>query len=121
MNWEVLGSVGELVGALAVVVSLIYLAMQVRQNTSALEVSTHQDLIANQLSAQSIIGANPQVADLMTRADQNYDGLTEAEHKQFSHICFSLINVFQSARFNYEAGLFKICLLYTSPSPRDPE
>lgn len=34
MNWEAIGLVGETVGALAVVVSLGYLALQVRQNSN---------------------------------------------------------------------------------------
>ena len=35
MNWEAIGAVGEIVGALAVLVTLVYLAMQIRQNTKA--------------------------------------------------------------------------------------
>ncbi|MEQ8693880.1 MAG: hypothetical protein RIC85_00935 [Gammaproteobacteria bacterium] len=34
MNWDAIGAVGEIVGALAVVVSLIYLASQIRQSTA---------------------------------------------------------------------------------------
>lgn len=34
MNWEIIGAIGEVAGALAVVVSVIYLASQVRQNTA---------------------------------------------------------------------------------------
>ena len=33
MNWEAISAVGELIGALAVLVTLIYLATQLRQNT----------------------------------------------------------------------------------------
>lgn len=33
MNWEIISAVSELVGAVAVIVSLIYLALQVKQNT----------------------------------------------------------------------------------------
>ena len=33
MNWEAIGAVGEVGGAIAVVVTLIYLAAQIRQNT----------------------------------------------------------------------------------------
>jgi hypothetical protein len=33
MNWEAIAATGELIGASAVVVSLIYLAAQIRQNT----------------------------------------------------------------------------------------
>lgn len=30
MNWDAIGAVGEIVGALAVVISLVYLASQIR-------------------------------------------------------------------------------------------
>ena len=35
MSWTAFGAIGELLGALAVVVSLVYLSRQVRQNTDA--------------------------------------------------------------------------------------
>ena len=37
MNWEAIGAVGDLIGGLAVVVTLIYLALQVRQSKVLLE------------------------------------------------------------------------------------
>ena len=39
MNWEAIAAVGEIVGATAVVVSLVYLAVQIRQNTRSNRVS----------------------------------------------------------------------------------
>ena len=39
MNWEAIGAVGEIVGAAAVVVTLIYVAVQVRQNTRSIDES----------------------------------------------------------------------------------
>ena len=33
MNWEALGAIGEVLGAVGVIVTLVYLALQVRQNT----------------------------------------------------------------------------------------
>lgn len=35
--WEAVGAVGELLGALGVIVTLVYLAVQIRQNTLAME------------------------------------------------------------------------------------
>lgn len=32
MNWEAIGAVGEILGAIAVLLSLAYLAVQIRQN-----------------------------------------------------------------------------------------
>lgn len=47
MNWEAIGAIGEVVGSLAVMLTLVYIAFQVRQsskqidqNTRALEAST---------------------------------------------------------------------------------
>ena len=37
MNWEAMGAIGEVVGAIAVVLTLAYLAIQVRQNSNALD------------------------------------------------------------------------------------
>ena len=44
MNWEAISAVGEIVGAGAVVVSLIYLSIQIRQNTKASKAATVQDM-----------------------------------------------------------------------------
>lgn len=35
MNWDAIGAVGEIVGALAVVLTLGYLAAQIKQNTQS--------------------------------------------------------------------------------------
>lgn len=39
--WDALGAVGELVGAIAVVATLGYLAVQIRQNTNAVKAASH--------------------------------------------------------------------------------
>ncbi len=41
MNWEAIGAVGETVGALAVLVTLVYLAMQIRQNTKSVQAAVN--------------------------------------------------------------------------------
>ena len=48
MTIQELGSVGELIGAIATVATLIYLSLQIRQNTSL----QRQSLRALELSAQ---------------------------------------------------------------------
>lgn len=40
MNWDAIGAQGELVGAAAVVLTLIYLSVQLRQNTRTVRVSS---------------------------------------------------------------------------------
>ena len=40
MNWEAIGAVGEIIGAVAVVITLAYLAVQVRHSREATEANT---------------------------------------------------------------------------------
>ena len=42
MNWDAVGAVAELVGALGVLVTLIYLAMQIRQNTESMQAAARE-------------------------------------------------------------------------------
>jgi hypothetical protein len=43
MTWEAIGALGELLGGLVVLVSLVFLAIQVRRHTQALQVSSSED------------------------------------------------------------------------------
>ena len=44
MNWEAIGAVGEILGAVAVVATLFYLATQIRQNTKVARADMTKDL-----------------------------------------------------------------------------
>jgi hypothetical protein len=41
MNWEAIGAIGEILGAIGVIVSLFYVAYQVRQNTKQSDQNTN--------------------------------------------------------------------------------
>ena len=46
MNWEAVSALGQVVGAFAVVLTLVYLAAQVRQNTSGVKIGATAGAIA---------------------------------------------------------------------------
>lgn len=45
MNWEVAGAIGEIVDAFAVVVSLVYLAIQIRNQNVEAKAATVQEVL----------------------------------------------------------------------------
>ncbi len=47
MNWNAIGAVGEILGALAVVATLFYVARQIRENTRAVARQSHLDRARN--------------------------------------------------------------------------
>ena len=59
MTLEDLGNIGEFVAAIAVVVSLLYLAIQIRQNTKTVRTSTYQAILDSSRSDTELILAYP--------------------------------------------------------------
>lgn len=60
MNWEAIGAIGEVAGAITVVATLFYLSLQIRQNSSSL------DRANEYAQATSIHNSNVQFAQLFT-------------------------------------------------------
>ncbi|MBW2396531.1 MAG: hypothetical protein JRG95_19955 [Deltaproteobacteria bacterium] len=62
-----LGNIGETIGGIAVLVTLAYLALQIRQNTRTMRAASHHS--ANQLGVQInlALGSNPEVARVLMK------------------------------------------------------
>ncbi|MCP5347148.1 MAG: hypothetical protein R3F41_14290 [Gammaproteobacteria bacterium] len=89
MNWEAIAAIGELVGAIAVVVSLAYLAIQIRQNTKqvaeqakALQLEAHNSSAADFTRFRHSIIQSPQVASVWRKGKENYQELQDDERTQ---------------------------------------
>ena len=84
MNWEAIGATGEVLGAVGVIVTLGYLAIQIRQNTRAIRIQV------NQSRADLAVNAGMTTADsvhlpgvlLKIRAGQS---VTEEESERYAH------------------------------------
>jgi len=63
MNWEAISAVGEILGAVAVVVTLFYLALQIRQNTKVARAETTKDLYLASRAAIMDLAASPDLAE----------------------------------------------------------
>lgn len=82
LNWEAIGAVGETLGAVGVIVTLGYLAYQLRQNTRALklnaEFSAAQEHIHNSVNVSGTA-----VPDVVFRGLEDPAQLTREESAQF--------------------------------------
>lgn len=89
MNWDAIGAIGEIVGAAAVVASLLYLAVQTRANAKALRAGAIWDSETIFGNVNYLHGANPEWAGLLGRATlpsatmADFD-LTEQSQLQFT-------------------------------------
>jgi len=105
MDWEALGAIGELVGALAVIFTLIFLIFQIRQNTIALQQQSARDSTTS-LHQTSIAMMHADVANAVSKAYSEADAaLTIGEHAQLEHFMLGYMLVFQQDFLDWEKGL----------------
>ena len=76
MNWEAIGAIGEIVGAIAVVLTLLFLTMQLRQNTKAVDES--RKATVSQLYQ---FRANMHMDGMLRRAESTGYNELELQHK----------------------------------------
>jgi hypothetical protein len=62
MNWEAIGTLAEVGGALGVIASLVYLGIQIRQNTHSAREASWQSVLRDLQQFRSLIAQDPEVA-----------------------------------------------------------
>jgi hypothetical protein len=106
MNWQALQAVGELVAASGVIVSLVYLAVQVRQNTRSNEAAANQDLLANYVTLLSFSWQSPSGAHLFAHTLQgSWAELSSEEQAAGRQFWVSALRLFEHAYLQHQAGL----------------
>ena len=95
MNLESLGNLGEFIGGLAVIVTLTYLAFQVRQGTKTLRANSVHELTENILRASATL-LEPENAEVFLRGARSYSSLTPEEKLRFGIILGLFIGRFDT-------------------------
>ena len=86
MDITTLAAWGEFLGGLAVVVSLIYLATQIRQNSRLLRVSTAAVVSDASTSVTSLVAQDPEMARIFVEGQVDRGALSEADRRSFDPI-----------------------------------
>ncbi|HUG00350.1 MAG TPA: hypothetical protein VML95_00665 [Longimicrobiales bacterium] len=103
MNWDAVGAIGETVGAIAVVVTLIYLAFQIRQQNRESRIASVHEL--NEAFRASISAfQDPGLADVFSRAKSDFADLGEPERLRFIAMVQGVFRVWEDAFYQFDAG-----------------
>lgn len=77
MNWDAIGAVGEILGALAVFCTLVYLAVQIRQNTNAVRASGVDAAISKVNDVREALFSNEQLTKIYVQGSKDPESLDE--------------------------------------------
>ena len=103
MNWDALGAIAELLGAIAVFLTLVYLAHQIRQNTKAVRSTAVDASINTVMGVRSLIAQDAELADILLRGNADPDSLNPTEQVRhmvlLSNIVWGAWNVYSQAKY----------------------
>ncbi len=102
MNWTAIGALGEILGAFGVIITLIYLARQIRQNTKASRLSTANAVAAAARDWNAPLLQDPELAWTFQVGTEDPTLLDEKEQARFVELCFSLLRMFEDMHYQYQ-------------------
>jgi hypothetical protein len=103
MNWDAISAVGEIIGAAAVVISLLYLAVQIRDQNKQSRLSAMHDM-SRELRDATTMFANEDITSIFVRANQSYESITEAESVRWVILVTNLFRAWENAFLENKDG-----------------
>ena len=96
------GAIGEIIGALAVVASLIYLAVQIRQNTRQISLSLDASRLAafernveSGIRSRELLITNPELSELFIKGLADYNSLPRTDRFRCNMLFRNVLSALQ--------------------------
>ena len=104
MNWEAISAIGQIVGAIGVVVSLIYVATEVRNSARATQLASRRSIseIFTLLSRQ--LAEHPDLRELYYRGLHDFESLEGTDLVGFAQVMLQLFRAYEEAYYGHLEG-----------------
>lgn len=106
MNWEAISAISAAIGAIAIVVTLIYLAIQIRQNTASVKAEAYQAWVSTNVDL-AIAVTNPDFSRALRRGIRDSAQLTEDTEAAFGMWNHSAFQMMQAIDTLYQMGVIE--------------
>jgi hypothetical protein len=114
MEWDVIASTGEWAGAIAVVVTLVYLARQLRQSNKIGGAEAEREWFQNWHEIVWSFGVDEHIAEVMQRGINDFGALSQLEQAVFHVRVSGVVNQADCAKTMVDKGLLSEDLLDTN-------
>ena len=106
MDWEAIGAIGELTAAIAVVISILYLAIQISSNTNALKAQAGFDATHSWAEFNAELGgrSDEELSLTIRSLTSGADEFSEIEYFRLAVIMRSLFQRLEGQYFLYKYG-----------------
>lgn len=105
MNWEAISAISQLVGSVAVVLSVLYLAMQVHSSTRIAKLAA-QDAASTALrEVTKPFAENADLARIWRLGLENVKALPAEDQARFFHSTYQFLKAYETIHFHHVYGL----------------
>jgi len=104
MTLEELAYISQIVGVVAVFASLIFVGLQIRQNTLALKATSHHAITDSFNVINTLIMSDPKVARRWRLGMAGAPGLDEDEQSSIDMMMLGYMRVFETLYYQYKSG-----------------
>jgi hypothetical protein len=99
-----MGSIGEFIAAIATLVTLVYLAVQIRQNTSSVRASMFQESVRDMAVAGDVLSSDAELAKIWWVGAHDFDALQPDERLRFAAYALSLFRRMENIFYQTQHG-----------------
>lgn len=114
MNWDAIIAIAEVIGVAAVVISLLYVGHQVRQNTLQLRQDNLREIVRGTLDTNWFYHRDPTAFDVFRRGVRSFQDLKPREKALFHSVIVDLAFYLEIVRKLAKAGLVDRSALETN-------
>ena len=104
MNWEAIGAIGEIIGAAAVVGSLVYLAVQIRHNSQLLKRTATADTVSALRDFSALMLAHSELPLIYQKGVEGMENLNMEEWGQFVLLVFNFMKAMEDLHYQHING-----------------
>jgi hypothetical protein len=104
-DWDAISAISQMIGSIAVVLSVLYLAFQVHQSTRVSKLAA-QDAAATSLrEVTRPFAENADLARIWRRGLEDLNSLPAEEQARFFHSCYQFLKAFETIHFHHIHGV----------------
>jgi len=104
VNLETVNAVAQLIAATGVIVSLFYLAAQIRQNTKSQRSVVVDSLTSSLINLLGPQASDPKLTRAFASATEDWHGASEEDRIRAIAVLFALFKLFENAWFQQRQG-----------------
>ena len=104
MNWDAIGALGEILGAMAVIGSLLFVGVQIRSNTRATQIATTHNLTDIFLTVAAKISEDPEMARIWAQQSRDISVLSASDLQRLVPLNVMVLRSFEDVFHHHQAG-----------------